>query len=72
VLPKGLDARGFVFFINLESRKARQISDNPNVSLLFPRLALERQVIVTGRASKIPALEVLRISTSAGRGTFNR
>ena len=31
VLLKGLDARGFVFFTNLESRKARQISENPNV-----------------------------------------
>src|SRR5215831_11258432 len=50
VLLKGLDDFGFVFFTNLESRKARQITDNPNVSLLFPWLALERQVIVTGRA----------------------
>jgi pyridoxamine 5'-phosphate oxidase len=36
VLLKGLDARGFVFFTNLESRKAHQISENPNVSLVFP------------------------------------
>jgi len=31
VLLKALDALGFVFFTNLESRKARQISENPNV-----------------------------------------
>src|SRR5215468_7490299 len=53
VLLKGLDARGFVFFTNLESRKARQIDENPNASLLFPWLALERQVMVTGRATKL-------------------
>jgi pyridoxamine 5'-phosphate oxidase len=60
MLLKGLDARGFVFFTNLENRKARQISDNPDVSLLFPWLALERQVIVTGCGSRMPALEVLK------------
>ena len=60
VLLKGLDARGFVFFTNLESRKARQISENPEVSLLFPWLALERQVVVTGRAATIPTFEALK------------
>ncbi|MEI6351703.1 MAG: pyridoxamine 5'-phosphate oxidase [Verrucomicrobiota bacterium] len=60
VLLKGLDARGFVFFTNLESRKARQLSENPAVSLLFPWLALERQLIVTGRAEKISAMESLK------------
>lgn len=60
VLLKGLDARGFVFFTNLESRKARQIAENPHVSLLFPWLALERQVIVTGVAAKISVGESLK------------
>lgn len=60
VLLKGLDARGFVFFTNLESRKARQIAENPHVSLLFPWLALERQVIVTGVAEKMSAADSLR------------
>ena len=60
VLLKGLDARGFVFFTNLESRKARQIAENPRVSLLFPWLALERQVIVTGIAASMSAGESLR------------
>jgi pyridoxamine 5'-phosphate oxidase len=57
VLLKGLDARGFVFFTNLESRKARQIAENPNVSLLFPWLAMERQVIVMGQASRLSTAE---------------
>jgi pyridoxamine 5'-phosphate oxidase len=60
VLLKGLDARGFVFFTNLESRKARQLAENPHVSLLFPWLALERQVVVTGVAAKMSAMESLR------------
>ncbi|MDR3402049.1 MAG: pyridoxamine 5'-phosphate oxidase family protein [Chthoniobacter sp.] len=36
VLLKHLDARGFAFFTNLESRKARYIAGNPQVSLHFP------------------------------------
>jgi pyridoxamine 5'-phosphate oxidase len=67
VLLKGLDTRGFVFFTNLESRKARQLSENPAVSLLFPWLALERQVIVTGRAEKISTLESLKYFMSRPR-----
>jgi pyridoxamine 5'-phosphate oxidase len=59
VLLKGVDARGFVFFTNLESRKARQLAENPKASLLFPWLALERQVIATGSASRLPIFEVL-------------
>ena len=59
VLLKGLDARGFVFFTNLESRKARQIAENAHVSLLFPWLALERQVVVTGVAVKMSVTDSL-------------
>lgn len=60
VLLKALDQRGFVFFTNLESRKAAHIAENPHVSLVFPWLALERQVIVTGTATKIPMSETLK------------
>ena len=60
VLLKGVDTRGFVFFTNLESRKARQIAENPNVSLLFLWLPLERQVVVTGVAAKLPVRESLK------------
>ena len=64
VLLKRLDARGFVFFTNLESRKARHIQENPNVSLLFPWLLLERQVVVTGPAAKISTAESLKYFAS--------
>lgn len=60
VLLKGVDARGFVFFTNLESRKARQLAENPNVSLLFPWLTIERQVVVTGCATKLSTTESLK------------
>ena len=60
VLLKALDQRGFVFFTNLESRKAAHIAENPHVSLVFPWLALERQVIVTGTATKISMAETLK------------
>jgi pyridoxamine 5'-phosphate oxidase len=60
VLLKSLDQRGFVFFTNLESRKAAHIGQNPHVSLLFPWLALERQVIITGTAERISTAETLK------------
>ena len=60
VLLKGLDERGFIFFTNLESRKARHIAENPRVSLLFPWLALERQVVVTGTAEKLSLAEAAK------------
>jgi len=60
VLLKGLDSRGFVFFSNLESRKARHLAENPNAALLFPWLALERQVAVTGPVEKLSSAESLK------------
>ena len=67
VLLKYFDHRGFVFFTNYESRKARHIAENPHVSLLFPWIPLERQVVVQGRAEKIPAAESLKYFTSRPR-----
>ena len=60
VLLKKFDHEGFVFFTNYGSKKSKQIGENPHVSLLFPWLPLERQVIVTGTASKISAAETLK------------
>jgi pyridoxamine 5'-phosphate oxidase len=59
VLLKGFDERGFVFYTNYESVKARQIVGNAQVALLFQWLPLERQVSVTGRAEKISPAESL-------------
>ncbi len=57
VLLKGLDERGFVFYTNLESRKAQEIAANPHVSLLFPWQDLQRQVRVEGTTSLVSAEE---------------
>jgi pyridoxamine 5'-phosphate oxidase len=67
VLLKYFDHEGFVFFTNYGSRKARQIAENPCVSLLFPWLILERQVIIQGRAEKISSAESLKYFASRPR-----
>lgn len=59
VLLKDWDRRGFVFFTNLESRKAHQIAANPRVALLFTWLPLQRQLAITGTAEKTSTAEVL-------------
>jgi pyridoxamine 5'-phosphate oxidase len=53
VLLKGLDGRGFVFYTNYDSRKARDLDANPRAAYVFPWVALERQVIIEGAVSKI-------------------
>jgi pyridoxamine 5'-phosphate oxidase len=53
VLLKDVGADGFSFFTNYGSNKARAIAQNPQVSLLFPWYAMERQVIVRGSAEKV-------------------
>jgi len=53
VLLKALDGRGFVFFTNYDSRKGRDLVENARVSLLFPWIAYERQVIVEGAVTKL-------------------
>lgn len=59
VLLKYFDTSGFVFFTNYQSRKAQEIAANPQVSLLFPWITLERQVIVLGSIEKISEQESL-------------
>jgi pyridoxamine 5'-phosphate oxidase len=53
LLLKGLDGRGFVFYTSFESRKGRELEASPRASLLFPWIALERQVMVEGPATKV-------------------
>ncbi|MEU4584269.1 pyridoxamine 5'-phosphate oxidase [Kitasatospora aureofaciens] len=53
VLLKGYDVRGFVFFTNYGSRKGSELAVNPHAGLLFPWIALARQVIVQGRVEKV-------------------
>lgn len=69
VLLKRYDQGGFVFFTNYESRKARDIAANPAVALLFPWVALGRQVKITGSAEKLSFTESLGYFASRPRGS---
>jgi len=69
VLLKGYDQRGFVFFTNYGSRKGRELAANPYVSLLFPWHPLARQVIVGGRAERVPAQETAAYFHSRPHGS---
>ena len=53
VLLKDVTDAGFTFFTNYNSSKSKTISENSNVSLLFPWYPMERQVKVLGSASRI-------------------
>ena len=53
VLLKGVDAEGFVFYTNYESRKGNDLADNPQAALLFTWLELERQIRIEGAVEKI-------------------
>ena len=69
VLLKHYDRQGFVFYTNFGSRKAQQIAGNARVALLFPWVALGRQVKITGRAERVPPLESLKYFTTRPRGS---
>ena len=53
VLLKGYDENGFIFFTNYESKKGKELINNPHASLLFFWKELERQVRIEGAVSKI-------------------
>jgi pyridoxamine 5'-phosphate oxidase len=57
VLLKSVDARGFVFHTNYDSRKARELAANARVALLFFWPELERQVRIEGRAERASVAE---------------
>lgn len=69
VLLKLYDEEGFVFFTNYESTKAQQIESNNRVALLFPWVALGRQLKISGTAVKIPAVESMKYFASRPRGS---
>ncbi len=69
VLLKLFDDNGFVFFTNYKSRKAEQISENPNVAVLFNWVALERQVSINGVAEKVETSESLKYFLGRPRGS---
>ena len=69
VLLKDADARGFVFFTNLGSRKSRELNANPAASCVFPWFALHRQVTVAGRVEQVPRDEAAEYFASRPHGS---
>ena len=57
VLLKKFDSTGFIFFTNYESRKGKELTENPAAALAFHWLELERQVRVIGSAERVPREE---------------
>jgi pyridoxamine 5'-phosphate oxidase len=69
VLLKEVDERGFVFFTNYESRKARELQANPHAALCFHWPVLERQVRVNGPVSRVTEEESYAYFRTRGRGS---
>lgn len=53
VLLKEVGGGGFVFYTNYESRKGRELAENPRAALLFHWVELERQVRIEGLVGKV-------------------
>ena len=69
VLLKGLDARGLVFYSSYESRKAREMEENPHAALVFYWEPFERQVRVEGTVERISREESEAYFHSRPRGS---
>ena len=53
VLLRSADERGFVFYTNRDSRKGRELAENPYAALVVLWRELDRQVSATGRVDRI-------------------
>jgi pyridoxamine 5'-phosphate oxidase len=69
VLLKSVDTRGFVFYTNYGSRKARELDANPRAALCFHWAVLQRQVRVTGPVSRVSEGESAAYFATRGRGS---
>jgi pyridoxamine 5'-phosphate oxidase len=69
VLLKGVDARGFIFFTNYDSRKGQELAENPRAALVFYWADHGKQVCVSGTVSKLPREESEAYHRSRPRGS---
>jgi pyridoxamine 5'-phosphate oxidase len=69
VLLKGVDERGFVFYTNYGSKKAREMDANPKASLCAHWPVLERQVRIAGAVERVPVEESERYFAKRPRGS---
>ncbi len=68
-LLKDVDGAGCVFYTNLQSPKARQLTDNPRASLCFWWAQLKRQVRIDGRIELVSDREANEYFASRPRGS---
>lgn len=69
VLLKHADKQGFIFYTNGNSQKGQELSNNPNVALLFHWLIQERQVRITGTVEELDRDAVCQYFSSRPRGS---
>ncbi len=69
VLLKGVDNRGFLFFSNYESRKARELAENPRAALVVAWVELARQVCISGSVERISREESVRYFETRSAGS---
>ncbi|NJN83357.1 MAG: pyridoxamine 5'-phosphate oxidase [Caldilineaceae bacterium] len=69
LLLKGCDADGFVFYTNYESRKGRELAENPWAAMTFWWGELQRQVRIEGRVERVDAAESDAYFASRPRGS---
>lgn len=69
LLLKGADARGLVFYTNLESRKARQLTENPRAAACFFWKPLEQQVRFEGKIELVSPAEADAYFATRPRGS---
>ncbi len=69
VLLRGADARGFAFFTNYTSRKARELSENPHAALCMHWPTLEEQIRIEGSVERVSDQESDEYFSSRPRGS---
>ena len=69
VLLKAFDEKGFVFYTNYGSRKARDLAANPQAAMLFHWLEFDRQVKIQGSVEKVSTAESLKYFSSRPHGS---
>ena len=69
MLVRTIDDRGFGFFTNYESRKGRELIENPFAALCFHWIALDEQIRIEGRVEQMPAEESDAYFNSRPRGS---
>lgn len=69
VLLRGADERGFVFHTNYNSRKARELAENPYAALCVHWNSLEEQIRIEGRVERLPDDESDAYFNSRPRGS---